>query len=316
MKTRHIDYIDTAKGIGILSVLIGHIFPRQNVDFIYLFHMPLFFFISGYLLSPQPTTNFITKKTKGLIIPYIYFALIIITLNTVISAILGSLTIVDVAKSLIKSVYGGALLKGDLGAYWFITVLFISIIILNWMLNNLNTRKILLITIAMYSAFFINQHYIASIVFPLGVNICLQAIPLMYIGYLSRNNQKFFKILSAAGMAFLLMYVLLQPESMRVDFKASQYGIPVINTLLSITWIYITFLLSNALKEIDILKFIGSASLTIMFTHQWIHFHLIALGIENLYAILIITLLLSIACHLLFKKWELSSSLLLGKSSR
>ncbi|ANI82548.1 hypothetical protein AWR26_10430 [Kosakonia oryzae] len=242
--------------------------------------------------------------------------MIIITLNTVISAILGSLTIVDVAKSLIKSVYGGALLKGDLGAYWFITVLFISIIILNWMLNNLNTRKISLITIAMYSASFINQHYIASIVFPLGVNICLQAIPLMYIGYLSRNNQKFFKILSAAGMAFLLMYVLLQPESMRVDFKASQYGIPVINTLLSITWIYITFLLSNALKEIDILKFIGSASLTIMFTHQWIHFHLIALGIENLYAILIITLLLSIACHLLFKKWELSSSLLLGKSSR
>lgn len=316
MKTSHIDYIDTAKGIGILSVLIGHIFPRQNVDFIYLFHMPLFFFISGFLLSPQPTTSFLTKKTKALIIPYISFVLIIIFLNTVLSAILGDFTIFDVAKSLIKSVYGGALLKGDLGAYWFITVLFISIITMNWMLNYFNARKIVIISIAMYAASFLNQHYISSIDFPLGVNICLQAIPLMYIGYLSRHNQKLFKILSAAGMVFLLLYVLLHPESMRVDFKASQYGIPVINTLLSITLIYITFLLSNALRGIGLLKFIGSASLTIMFTHQWIHFHLIALGFENLYAILFITLVLSIACHLLFKKWWLSSSLLLGKSTR
>lgn len=54
-------YIDIARGIAILLVVIGHLnqFYRNNLDisnpkmlsFIYTFHMPLFFIISGMLFS-------------------------------------------------------------------------------------------------------------------------------------------------------------------------------------------------------------------------------------------------------------------------
>ena len=51
MKNR-ISYIDIAKGIGIFLVIWGHIIlsgPAYNI--IYAFHMPLFFFLSGFVFS-------------------------------------------------------------------------------------------------------------------------------------------------------------------------------------------------------------------------------------------------------------------------
>lgn len=38
---------DVVRGIGILMVVLGHCAPRPLVDFVYLFHMGLFFFVSA-----------------------------------------------------------------------------------------------------------------------------------------------------------------------------------------------------------------------------------------------------------------------------
>lgn len=78
-----ITYISVAKGIGIILVVIGHctIFTYLK-NYIYLFHMPLFFFISGYLFlddSCQNIFHYTIKKIKRLYIPFLLcnlFALI------------------------------------------------------------------------------------------------------------------------------------------------------------------------------------------------------------------------------------------------
>lgn len=92
-KTTHIDYLDTLKGLAILLMLIGHclawnyedfltiIFNEKRTDMfwwhlIYSFHMPLFFWISGYLLPRQSfkfqdLKNSIIKRSYTLLIPFI-----------------------------------------------------------------------------------------------------------------------------------------------------------------------------------------------------------------------------------------------------
>lgn len=40
------------KGIGIILMVIGHASSPFH-DFIYLFHMPLFFMISGFFFNPE-----------------------------------------------------------------------------------------------------------------------------------------------------------------------------------------------------------------------------------------------------------------------
>lgn len=42
--------VDVAKGIGILLVILGHL-KNPLMDFIYAFHMPLFFFVSGMFVK-------------------------------------------------------------------------------------------------------------------------------------------------------------------------------------------------------------------------------------------------------------------------
>ena len=49
-----IEYIDIAKGIGILLMVIGHmvsIFPIRQ--FIFQFHMPMFLIFSGFLFNDK-----------------------------------------------------------------------------------------------------------------------------------------------------------------------------------------------------------------------------------------------------------------------
>ena len=60
MKQR-VEYIDRLKGFAILCVVIGHFtlwaIGRLNDplhDFVYLYHMPLFFFLSGIVISAAP----------------------------------------------------------------------------------------------------------------------------------------------------------------------------------------------------------------------------------------------------------------------
>ena len=79
-------FLDYGKGIGIILVVFEHVvrglysakiendfYPFYLIDeLIYSFHMPLFFFISGYLLSlKKPFLLFL--KNKSFVIVYVYY---------------------------------------------------------------------------------------------------------------------------------------------------------------------------------------------------------------------------------------------------
>lgn len=72
-----IPWIDLAKGITILLVVLGHIsfLPKPILGIIYSFHMPLFFFLSGVLLfrRQEAFSSFALKKARTLIRPYYVF---------------------------------------------------------------------------------------------------------------------------------------------------------------------------------------------------------------------------------------------------
>lgn len=74
-------WIDTLKGIAItLVVFAHHSLPVTLNTYIYSFHMPLFFFISGFLFDfrkyAKSASNFVKRRLKSLIVPYFFFALL------------------------------------------------------------------------------------------------------------------------------------------------------------------------------------------------------------------------------------------------
>jgi len=77
-----------AKGIGIILMVMGHCgAPDIFVKFIYLFHMPLFFFCSGYFLKDinKTSTLFLTykKKIKGIYVKFVIWSLIFLALHNI-----------------------------------------------------------------------------------------------------------------------------------------------------------------------------------------------------------------------------------------
>ena len=82
--------IDIAKGVGIFCVVLGHfaVFASPLYHYIYLFHMPLFFFLSGMFFKKEDKLKpFLLKKTKRLLLPYLFywvFCHIIMCLNHII----------------------------------------------------------------------------------------------------------------------------------------------------------------------------------------------------------------------------------------
>lgn len=84
-------YLDNIKGLLIIWVIVGHTIQycssTYETDFvfrfIYSFHMPLFFFVSGYLSNRgRWDSNVIAKRAVQLLIPFVIWAFLVPLLRT------------------------------------------------------------------------------------------------------------------------------------------------------------------------------------------------------------------------------------------
>lgn len=77
--------IAIAKAIGIILMVIGHAgCPNYVEHFIYMFHMPLFFFLAGYCFKEkhlQNSKDFIIRRFKGLWVPFVSISLVFLFLH-------------------------------------------------------------------------------------------------------------------------------------------------------------------------------------------------------------------------------------------
>lgn len=84
--------LDIAKGLTIILVVVGHFMPENSPaayvslnHWIYSFHMPTFFFLSGYVYESYrkdiPYVEFVWKKFRRLMIPYLFVSILIISIK-------------------------------------------------------------------------------------------------------------------------------------------------------------------------------------------------------------------------------------------
>ena len=73
-----IEYIDIARGIAILLMIVGHaIKPGLKYAFIFSFHMPLFIIVSGFFYRDKSFKSTLLNIIKKLIVPYVLCAFIV-----------------------------------------------------------------------------------------------------------------------------------------------------------------------------------------------------------------------------------------------
>jgi len=118
-------YLDVAKFIGIFCIYLGHFGSAAGnaYDFVFAFHVPLFFFLSGYaenLSANIPLGKYIVKNVKNLLIPCYIFAIsslgLFVIANDTHTAIIPGL--LEILKGCIRNHFLAYSL-------WFLTCLFI-----------------------------------------------------------------------------------------------------------------------------------------------------------------------------------------------
>lgn len=128
--------IDVLRGFGILLVIAGHVFYDDWTQYIFSFHMPLFFFISGFCFARKPvhrlSFSYFKRKCLTLLLPYAVFFILSFCLNDLSFAPgqgLHLITETD-ARSLIKAfiLSGGYLDTVPISNFplWFLPHLFLA----------------------------------------------------------------------------------------------------------------------------------------------------------------------------------------------
>ena len=89
---KRIEWIDVAKGIGILFIILGHVFNTGFLrKWIFSFHVPFFFVVAGFTFSiNRGIVDFVIRKAKTLWIPYLFWSCFSIVLYSALVVIIPS----------------------------------------------------------------------------------------------------------------------------------------------------------------------------------------------------------------------------------
>ncbi len=70
--------IDIIKGVAILSVIVGHLTHFWALrGMIYTFHMPVFFFASGYFFKKKLPYELMKSLSRSLLLPYLFTSIVL-----------------------------------------------------------------------------------------------------------------------------------------------------------------------------------------------------------------------------------------------
>lgn len=209
MKQR-LDYLDVAKGILILMVVLGHFnnmassLNIHNTVFEFIdygdiiwapFFMPAFFVITGYCSSFSKAWNFFTiAQIKTLLLPAFSLGLI----STWIGYILNPMA--EVSNTFgVWPIIRATITSGS--CYWFLTALFICKMALYVLVNTCKTKHIIIISIICYATGVI-WHNVAIDFNPWYLKHALLLLPFMAMGYLLKEVSNLKRLYAFGGGIF------------------------------------------------------------------------------------------------------------------
>lgn len=190
MKKR-IEWVDALKGFGIILVGLGHTdCPDSLMAWIYSFHMPLFFMLSGIMEKAKDYSwsEWLKKKAKSLLWPYIFFGIIEVIFYIISEAAVHELVGIKLLKKIAAIVYSNYIFDHNYtGVIWFLSCLFVTELL-----------------------FFVIHKYINNRFGRIAVTIVLGTLGLMWESFID-FKPPFFADIALTALLFYSFGFLLRP---------------------------------------------------------------------------------------------------------
>ncbi|MGG4216319.1 acyltransferase family protein [Paenibacillus sp. FSL L8-0638] len=277
--SRRIEWLDIAKGIAIILVVIGHSPATPEMkSIIYAFHIPLFFFLSGFVFNPQKnndTPKFIFHKIKILAVPYFVFSLI------------GYLIYILWEKDVFSTNFSTyAIIKGFIIAsattmkidtvLWFLPCLFIVQLLFHF-ITKISINQTYLVIIIIASS--ILGHYyseLSKVRLPWFIDASFTALVFFGVGFIFKTHNDFIeKRISRYNTEILIGSALLLYIFSKLNSKLSSvdmFGLVYHNYfyyyLAAFFGIIFCIVISKIINQSKSLSFIGKTTILIFAFHS------------------------------------------------
>lgn len=322
-KVKRIEWLDITKGIGIFAVVLGHyleIFDKELskslVPSIFIFHMPLFFFISGFLFKKDDKIiSYSFYQFVRLIVPYFSF-FILIEISLIVSNKIDFI-LLDIFRYIWSGRYLGKMTSPDLITLWFLPCLLGTRIVYNFLSVKFSNLKLNIIILACLILAYCNSLIFLFFELPFCIHLILFTIAIFHIGniYKSYKNNKFQTLLWLLGPVAIYSPHLF--TMMPMDILHLKYGTPFITFSLTIVCILFMINLSKLLDRFKIISKIlsqlGKASFTIMALHLVICTLFIRDYISNIWITTLPGITLSYIVYKVFDSVKLLRLVFLGE---
>jgi fucose 4-O-acetylase-like acetyltransferase len=251
---KRIGWIDIAKAIGILIVIINHaLLDLGVITFLGgMFYMPVFFVLSGYTFkenSKESMHSFITSKAKRLLIPYACFQLFLAGMFTIKNFLQNASTL-DVIMPVLGAVYSRnafypkakdvlvyvpktniELMTALNAPLWFLTAMFVSLVLYRFILIKANqNKKKEMIDLSICILIGILFKYLCPILLPWSVDTAFISIGFLHVGRILKRNDNFDLLCKRPVFVIFIMiaFVLTSYLNGSVNMSIRDFGISVL----------------------------------------------------------------------------------------
>lgn len=263
------NWIDVAKFVGLYLMVLGHgLVPERNIQFIYSFHMPLFFVLSGLLFKNRGLSTSIRKGIRTLIIPYFLLNAIGLLYDVVEKHLVGkTLSLCDIYDRI------GAILMGIgynvdnwhpvLSPTWYIYTLFLIQSVCSLSRNELWYFMLLPLSIAL--TLFLSHNSIDLLI---PFDSAFLAMPFFLFGMLLKNRNTCLKGVWGGVIVTCLFALMIVSDTYqgRVDINRCEYGRNLILFYLSgLAGSMLVIGLCQNIQNISLRKYMSGGMLVVAF---------------------------------------------------
>lgn len=291
--TTRIAWLDQLRAIAMLLVVLGHCaLPKDSVKYIYSFHMPLFFMISGMTFRASKFTSLISlikDKWRKLIVPHLIMNFLMLPLWIYTFKILS--TSKPNLITLLKGIFyiNSGRFQSPSNATWFLAALFI-VEILFYLIYKFAKGDYRFLTISVIICGiigFIESTNPSNYDGPWHIEACFTAIVFYMLGFYTRKYLPILQFKLHTNKSYILTALILlfigsyfSINNGRISFNGNSYDSILYFYISSISISLSIIMLVIKMPNIEILNYIGKNTLL----YVGIHIPLIRI-FENLYPI-------------------------------
>lgn len=313
---KRIEFIDLAKGFCILFVLFTHAKGGFDVSSAFdlamaSFRMPLYFILSGLFFKEyNGLLDFAKRKTNKLLIPFVFFYIIIALCFPFVIEAMYSGFIKNEGINYLFCFYNENFNGMPMGI-WFlwclfiVNILFYTLIIISKNLKYQIATLIILSIILGWAGIYLGQERINL---PLYLDTALTAIPFFCFGYIIRKftnvlypNRYDKYTIPFAIICFVLVYTFAYD---RLSFRMNEFDVNAFSVYAcGILGAMGTLFLSKRIKHLPFVSTMGRYSIMVLCSHQIImlalHLAIKQYDINNWYGVWIVFVITSVISYLL-----------------